>query len=162
MSSFTLAIPRKSRPELQGGGLVRSAGGNKSGLLGRKREEREKGDARILGSGDFVVQALEEADELHERSMNYRVCLDELIRRVCKNTKISTKDLLSSKRKPKISNTRAIISYLAEIELGYTGAKIASELRLSEKSVSRCLPRRSRRSYWGIERGQKFLLCREI
>ncbi len=62
-----------------------------------------------------------------------------------------------SKRKPKISNTRAIISYLAAIELGYTGAKIASELRLSEKSVSRCLPRRSRRSYWGIERGQKFL-----
>jgi REP element-mobilizing transposase RayT len=42
------------RPELQGGGLVRSAGGNKVGLLGRKKEEREKGDARILGSGDFA------------------------------------------------------------------------------------------------------------
>jgi len=31
-----------------------SAGGNRSGLLGRKKEEREKGDARILGSGDFA------------------------------------------------------------------------------------------------------------
>ena len=137
---------RGKRPEFQGGGLVRSAGGNKAGLLGRKKEEREKGDAKILGSGDFVVQALEEVDELHERSMNYRISLGELIKRVCKNTRISTKDLLSSKRKPEISNTRAIISYLAAIELGYTGAKIASELRLSEKSVSRC-----------IERGQKFL-----
>jgi len=78
--------------------------------------------------------------------MNYRISLDELIKRVCKNTRISTKDLLSSKRKSKISNTRAIISYLAAIELRYTGAKIASELRLSEKSVSRC-----------IERGQKLL-----
>ena len=42
------------RSELQGGGLVRSAGGNKVGLLGRKKEEREKGDDRILGSGDFA------------------------------------------------------------------------------------------------------------
>ena len=29
-----------------------------SGLLGRKAEEREKGDARILGSGDFVSETL--------------------------------------------------------------------------------------------------------
>ncbi len=32
-------------------GLVRSTGGDKRGLLGRTKEEREKGDARILGSG---------------------------------------------------------------------------------------------------------------
>jgi len=38
-----------------------------------------------------------------------------------------------------------------------SGTKIASHLRLSEKSVSRCLPRRSGRSYWGIERGKKLL-----
>jgi len=49
-------IDQGTRPDLQGGGLVRSAGGNKSGLLGRKKEEREKGDARILGSGDFVEE----------------------------------------------------------------------------------------------------------
>ncbi len=47
-------VDQGKRPELQGGGLVRSAGGNKVGLLGRKKEEREKGDARILGSGDFA------------------------------------------------------------------------------------------------------------
>jgi hypothetical protein len=46
-------VDQGTRPDLQGGGLVRSAGGNKSGLLGRKKEEREKGkgDERILGSG---------------------------------------------------------------------------------------------------------------
>ena len=139
-------IGHGKRPELQGGGLVRSAGGDKMGLLGRKKEEREKGEARILGSGDFVVQALKAAGELHERSMNYRISLDKLIKRVCKDIRISTKDLLSSKRKLQISNTRAIISYLAAIELRYTGAKIASELRLSEKSIGKC-----------IERGQKLL-----
>ena len=67
-----------------------------------------------------------------------------MIKRVCENTRISTKDLLSSKRKRKISNTRAIISYLAAIELRYTGARIALELRLSEKSVSRCIERGQR------------------
>ena len=51
-------ISHGRRPELQGGGLVRSAGGNKAGLLGRKKEEREKGDERILGSGDFVSDVL--------------------------------------------------------------------------------------------------------
>ena len=47
-------IDQGKRPEFQGGGLVRSAGGKKAGLLGRKKEDREKGDERILGSGDFA------------------------------------------------------------------------------------------------------------
>ena len=52
------------RSEFQGGGLVRSAGGNKAGLLGRKKDEREKGDARILGSGDFVNTTLHQSEKL--------------------------------------------------------------------------------------------------
>jgi len=139
-------IDQGKRPEFQGGGLVRSAGGEKAGLLGRRKEEREKGDARILGSGDFVVQALKGANELHERSIKSRISITELIERVSKDRKIDIKDLISSNRKRQISNTRAIISYLAAIELRYSGTKIASELRLSEKSVSRC-----------IERGKKLL-----
>ncbi|MBL7207988.1 MAG: hypothetical protein ISS67_05645 [Desulfobacterales bacterium] len=121
----------------------RSAGDNKAGLLGRRKEEREKGDARILGSGDFVVQALKGTNELHERSIKsrIRISLTELIKRVSKDRNIDIKDLISFKRKKDISNTRAIISYLAAIELRHSGAKIASELRLSEKSVSRCIER---------------------
>jgi len=56
-------IDQGRRPELQGGGLIRSAGGKKSDLLGRKKEEREKGDERILGSGDFVSAILQDANE---------------------------------------------------------------------------------------------------
>jgi len=119
----------------------RSSRGDKAGLLGLKKEDREKGDARILGSGDFVVQALKRANELHERSIKSRISLNELIKRVSKDRNIDLKDLRSSKRKKDISNTRAIISYLAAIELRHSGAKIASELRLSEKSVSRCIER---------------------
>jgi hypothetical protein len=44
---------RGSRPEFQGGGLIRSAGGNKAGLPGRSKEESEESDARILGSAQY-------------------------------------------------------------------------------------------------------------
>ena len=93
-----------------------------------------------------MTLALEFADKIHERSIKHRIFLDELIKRVSKDRKIDTKDLISSKRNQKISKTRAIISYLAAIELRYSGVEIASALMLSEKSVSRC-----------IERGKKLL-----
>jgi len=64
-----------------------------------------------------------------------------LIRRITRDRKIDSKDLLSSKRTQQISDARAIISYLAAIELKNTGTKIASHLGLSEKSVSRCIER---------------------
>jgi REP element-mobilizing transposase RayT len=56
-------VDQGSRPELQGGGLLRSAGGDKRTLLGRKKEERELYDERILGGGDFVAEALQKAGE---------------------------------------------------------------------------------------------------
>jgi len=137
-------IEQGTRPDLQGGGLVRSAGGDKRALLGRKKEERELGDARILGSGNFVAQALKEVDELHERSIKHSISLAELIEKVTHDIGIDIKELLSSKRKQEISNARAIISYLSATELGYSGVKIAAALKLSEKSVSRCIDRGKR------------------
>ena len=47
-------IKQGRRPEFQGGGLIRSSGGDRAGLLGQKKEDREKSDQRILGSGDFA------------------------------------------------------------------------------------------------------------
>ena len=47
-------IKHGRREDLQGGGLIRSSGGDKAGLLGLKKKDREKADQRILGSGDFA------------------------------------------------------------------------------------------------------------
>jgi hypothetical protein len=134
-------IAQGSRPDLQGGGLVRSAGGDKRGLLGRKKEERELGDARILGSGNFVSAILQDANELEERKTNYGIGLDELIMRVTGDIGIDMEDLLSSKREQKISYARGIISYLAAVKLGYNGTSLAKVLRMSRKSVSRSIKR---------------------
>ena len=56
-------IDQGKRPDFQGGGLVRSAGGDKTGLLGRKEEDKELSDQRILGSGDFVAEVLRAANK---------------------------------------------------------------------------------------------------
>ncbi|MBW1940151.1 MAG: transposase [Deltaproteobacteria bacterium] len=132
-------IKKGGRPELQGGGLVRSAGGDTSVLCCPRSEDRELSDQRILGSGDFVAGVLKEANELEERRVKNRISLNELIERVAKDFKIDIKELVSSKRNQKISHARAIISYLAVIELKYTGTRVAKALGLSGKSVSRCI-----------------------
>ena len=60
------------RPELVGGGLVRSLGGWSQVLSLRQRGEPEAYDERILGSGDFVQAVLEEADRKLARQMRAR------------------------------------------------------------------------------------------
>jgi putative transposase len=106
-------VDQGTRPEFQGGGLLRSAGGDKWGLLGRKKDEREKGDERILGSGAFVEEILKEYDEAYEIGNRDRISVDELIRKVAAHVDLDLADLTSRKRNRKVSNARAVISYLA-------------------------------------------------
>jgi len=62
-------VAQGRRPELVGGGLIRSLGGwdevKKSRL---DKSMRIKSDDRILGDSEFVMQVLDEADEQYERS----------------------------------------------------------------------------------------------
>ena len=55
------------RPEITGGGLIRSVGGWAAAKALRKANALQKGDERILGDGDFVEAVLSEADEAYER-----------------------------------------------------------------------------------------------
>ena len=55
------------RPELTGGGLIRSLGGWAAAKALRKANTLQKGDERILGDGDFVEAVLSEANEVYER-----------------------------------------------------------------------------------------------
>jgi len=129
-------VNQGKRPEFQGGGLIRSAGGKKSDLLGRKKEEREKGDERILGSGDFVSEALNKAGEAFERLSSQRPSLEEVIDIVAKSMKISSNDIKSSSRKRKLAHARSLVSYAAIRNLGYKGTEVAKCLSLSSATVS--------------------------
>jgi REP element-mobilizing transposase RayT len=144
-------IDQGKRPDLQGGGLVRSAGGDKRGLLGRKKGEREKGDQRILGSGDFVANVMKDANEVLDQTAKFDISLDELISRVCAKFEIRVKDLVSKSRKCYLSQARGVVCYLAVDELGYSGDDVARSLRISGRGVSDCR-----------ERGKKILDKPEI
>ena len=114
--------------------------------MGRKKGEREKGDERILGSGDFVANVLEEANEFVERRTKYNISLAELIQRVCRRFRTEPRDLISPSRRRQLSKARAVVSYLAVHELGYSGVQVGRELKISGKGVSMC-----------VERGRKIL-----
>ena len=139
-------IKQGARPDLQGGGLVRNAGGNKSGLLGRKREDHEKGDERILGSGDFVSEVLDKAGESFEDQAGGRLSLEELIGTVARFMGIPIGDLKSSSRKRKLAHARSIVAYAAIRNLGYKATEVAEVLSLSPPTVSQ-----------NVEKGKIFL-----
>jgi chromosomal replication initiation ATPase DnaA len=82
--------------------LVRSAGVDKRGLLGRKKDERELSDERILGSGDFVSEVLREAGEIFESLIEKRMSLEELIEAVAQYMGVSIEEIKSSSRKRKL------------------------------------------------------------
>ena len=61
-------IEQGRRPELVGGGLIRSLGGWRAVKNARfKGQVRMKGDHRILGDSAFVMEVLAEAEEKFER-----------------------------------------------------------------------------------------------
>ena len=143
-------IDQGRRPELQGGGLVRSAGGNKAGLLGRKKGAREKGDHRILGSGDFVNEALIKAGEEWESQTGLRPSLEALINSVSEAFDLSSQQLKSRSRRKPILDARSVLARVAVRNHGYKGIEVAEALSLSPSSVSRI-----------VESGENILLCRE-
>ena len=130
-------IKHGRREDLQGGGLVRSAGGNKRGLLGRKKGEREKGDARILGSGDFVNEALSKAGEEWESQTGPRPSLKALINTVSEAFDLTSEQLKSRSRRKPIVDARSVLARVAVRNHGYKGIEVAEALSLSPSSVSR-------------------------
>ena len=134
-------IEQGKRPELQGGGLVRSAGGNKAGLLGRRREEREKGDARILGSGTFVNEALNKAGEDWKKGKNKRMPLAQLIAKVASHLDLKKETIISPSRKRRISEARGIICYLAVNDMAYSTSEVAHALDVRRVSAGQCVIR---------------------
>jgi putative transposase len=60
------------RPELVGGGLIRSLGGWASAKALRGTKDRTKGDERILGDGNFVQEVLEGCQQQLERRYHIR------------------------------------------------------------------------------------------
>ena len=134
-------VDQGSRPELQGGGLVRSAGGDKRALLGRKKEERELGDARILGSGDFVNEALMKAGKDWEKRQGDKISLPELVEKIASHLDLKTERIISASRRKEISEARALVCHFAINNLSYSASEVARSLAISRVNAGRCAER---------------------
>ena len=135
-------IDKGRRPELVGGGLVRSKGGWSQVKSMRHANDREKSDARILGSGEFVEQIVKEAS-IHvkyqftesERKRN----VEEYIATVCRQYNLNIKELRSGSRRQHVSRARASIANHIVKNYGVTLAEAARRLGVSTSAVSKML-----------------------
>jgi putative transposase len=92
------------RPDLIGGGLVRSAGGWAALKAMRKGKNRMKGDERILGEGNFVESVLRSAQESLDKKYIIQARgydFDWLVDRVSALFSISYKELLTGGKNAK-------------------------------------------------------------
>jgi len=121
--------------------LVRSAGGDKRVLLGRKKEERELGDARILGSGNFVSATLQQSEKFLERKYRPKKTIDDLIMVVAGKVGVSPELICSRSRQKNHPKQELFLSYLAVEEIGYPAADVARFLGVKRMSVHEAVTR---------------------
>ena len=126
---------------MQGGGLVRSSGGDKAGLLGQKKEDREKSDQRILGSGGFVGAVLQESERLLEKKYKPKRPIEELIEVVAGRLSLKPKLICSGSRQQKYSEARSLVAWLAVEETGHPAAEVARFLGISRVGVKKAVGR---------------------
>jgi REP element-mobilizing transposase RayT len=132
-------IKQGRRPELVGGGLIRSLGGwaevKKMWLRG---QDRIKGDERILGESDFVMDVLSQADEKYSRQYELKRLGYDLERLEWKVTEIygiDKEELHLSGRQKIRSEARSLLFYWAVRELGISGTSLAKRFKMSQSGV---------------------------
>jgi putative transposase len=116
------------RPELVGGGLIRSLGGWSQVLPLRGDRKRIKHDCRILGSQDFVTEMIREAEKKVRRYLRVsemETSIDDAIKEICRKEGVAEQELRMGMRTRKYSRVRAKISYYLSHELGVSRAEIA-------------------------------------
>jgi len=147
LSYVKYGIDQGRRPELVGGGLIRSLGGwaevKKRQLKG---QNRVKGDERILGESDFVMEILAEANEKYNRHYELKRLGYDLRRvadRVSQIYGIEPRYILSKGRQRERVDARSLLCYWAVRELGMSLTELARCFGMSPSAVG-----------YSVERGE--------
>ena len=131
---------RGRRPELVGGGLIRSAGGWSEVLSLRRKGDRVAADERILGGGEFVEGLLAEAAERTRRTLRFSrtvADLSALAHKVSDREGVTETELRSASRRRRVSEARKIFCQVAVTQLGFSGAEVARFLGVTTSAVNR-------------------------
>ena len=137
-------ISQGRRPDLVGGGLVRSFGGWSAVLSARRIGEGTFTDQRILGRDDFVERVLRESETrgqealpLIKRKKEVRGVVDTK----CSQEGVSLKELQTGSRRGELPRVRSEIAAELVKEKGIPLAEVARELGVTTSAVSKILRR---------------------
>ena len=141
-------VVQGKRPDLIGGGLIRSLGGWEVVKRMRRRRERILSDTRILGDGDFVGRVLREA-EADQDTME----VTELISRVAVELGVEVEEVRGAGKSEAVADARALISYFAAERYKIRGVEVARVMGVSQAAVSKMISRGKRviRDHPGLE-----------
>jgi putative transposase len=132
------------RPELTGGGLIRSVGEWAAAKALRKANALQKGDERILGDGDFVEAVLSEAKEAYARKYRRKakdIDVDTVAQEAAQIAGIEPPQVWASVKQPKVVQARSLLCYWATSELGVSQAWLSKRLKLSQPAISLAVAR---------------------
>jgi REP element-mobilizing transposase RayT len=132
------------RPELTGGGLIRSAGGWAALKDLRQSREHFKSDERILGESDFVKSVLEEQNEMLEQ--RYRLQeqgydFEKILGRVADLFEMQIEQIRQPSKEPKRVCARSLVCYWAVRHLAINGTTVGRDLGLTQSAVSKAVRR---------------------
>jgi len=133
---------RGRRPELVGGGLIRSLGGWSEVLSLRGQGEKVEYDARILGGGDFVSDILREADQRVKRYHPERekgVLKERVIREMCEKEGVGERELRMGGQGRRVSRARSKIAWRLSREYGIPLAEIARDLGVCTSAIAKAV-----------------------
>ena len=123
-----VATAEGRRPDLVGGGLVRSAGG-------RRGREAWASDERILGGSDFVESVKARIDAFQPTKAQKN--MDDLLRDASRQAGLSIPELISGSRRRGVVLARSHISFVAVKEEGLGLGDVARALNVSKQSILR-------------------------
>jgi hypothetical protein len=132
------------RPELTGGGLIRSMGGWRAVKSLRKINEHMKGDERILGDSDFVEAVLEAQNESLERRYRLKAKgfdIEKVIQRTAEISGMDAEQIRTPCKEPLRVQARSLACYWAVRELGLTTVAVSKELGICQTAVTKAVAR---------------------
>lgn len=132
-------VDQGRRPDLTGGGLLRTHGGWTGIKRLKESGDYQKGDERILGDGEFVKEVLAKAEERFKDKYRLKAegyNMDKLLIRVAEITKLTPEQILDSVRDIKRTRARSILCFWATDKLGFTQSQLGLLLNLTPSAIS--------------------------
>jgi REP element-mobilizing transposase RayT len=137
-------INQGRRPELVGGGLIRSIGGWQAFKALDRTDVHLKSDERILGDSDFVEEVLKMTEEKRQRQYQLEADgfnIEQVAQRVAAILGVNCEQVWKKGKHPQTVKARSLLCYWAVRELGISATEIARRIGISQPAISQSVER---------------------